>query len=245
MTTMPSAARIQKRIPPYVPPFQSGDVMDQPTFHDLYETTPPGFRAELIGGIIYMPSPVTPRHGKPHGMLGGLLFNYSASTEGTEAFIDTTMIMAADSEPQPDLSMIVYPEIGGQTKVSKQEYLTGAPELAIEIAPSSAAIDLNAKKHDYERYGVREYVVVEGKPRVVHWFVRRGTKFIDLLPGADGILKSRNFPGLWLDPSALFERSAKRLLAVLQTGLATPEHAKFVAKLQSKLAKSKPRPEPS
>ena len=238
MTTMPSVARIQKRPLPYVPPFQNGDGMDQPTFHALYETTPPGFRAELIGGMVYMPSPVTLRHGKHHGMFGGLLFNYSAATEGTEAFIDTTMILARDSEPQPDLSLIVYPEAGGQLRVSAKDYFEGAPELAVEIAHSSRSIDLNAKKQDYELYGVREYIVVEVKSQVVHWFVRRGAKFVAHVPD-NGIYKSRVFPGLWLDPVAVFDRSAKRLLAVLQQGIATPEHAKFAAKLQTKLAKRK------
>ena len=239
MTTMPSVARIQKRPQLYVPPFQNGDVMDQPTFHALYETTPKGFRAELIGGSVYMPSPVSRRHGKQHTMLGGLLFNYSAATEGTEAFVDTTMILASDSEPQPDLSLIVDPEAGGQLEVSAKDYFEGAPELAVEIAYSSRSIDLNAKKRDYEAYGVREYIVVEVKSQVVHWFVKRGTKFIDLQPDFDGILKSRSFPGLWLDPTAVFERSAKQLLGGLQLGLATPEHAKFAAKLQAKLAKVK------
>jgi Uma2 family endonuclease len=239
VTTMPSFHRFQKVLGhPYVPPFQSGDAMDQPTFHELYEATPPGFRAELIGGIVYMPSPVAPRHGKPHGMLGGWSTVYCESTEGTEAFVDTTMIMARDSEPQPDLSLIVYPEAGGQLEVSAKGYFEGAPELAVEIAHSSRSIDLNAKKRDYELYGVREYIVVEAKTQIVHWFVRRGAKFVDLATDG-GVFKSRAFPGLWLDPEAIFDRSPKRLLATLRLGLATPEHAKFAAKLRAKLAKRK------
>ena len=239
MTTISNVARFQNRPHLYVPPFQNGDVMDQPTFHALYETTPHGFRAELIGGVVHMPPPVTRRHGKPHGMFGGLLFNYSVATDGTEAFIDTTMILARDSEPQPDLSLIVSPEAGGQLEVSAKGYFEGAPELAVEIAYSSRSIDLNAKKRDYEAYGVREYIVVEVKSQVVHWFVRRGAKFVDSHPDFDGIMKSRAFPGLWLDPDAVFERSAKRLIEVLQLGLATPEHAKFASKLQAKLARAK------
>ena len=235
MMKMPSAERVQKRPAPYVPPFQSGDVMDQGAFHALYQTTPPGFRAELIGGVVFMPSPVTRRHSAPHGKLGTWLGMYAAETDGTESLPDATMILSQDSEPQPDLSLIIVPEIGGQTEVSSEDYLIGAPELAIEIAHSTASIDLHSKKWSYERYGVREYIVVETKTQTVHWFIRRADKFVLLKSDADGLFKSRVFPGLWLDPDALFERSAKRLLAALQLGLATPEHAKFAAKLAKKL----------
>lgn len=239
MTTMPprrATARIER---PYVPPFEDGDVMDQPTFHALYLETPKGFRAELIEGIVHMASPVGMRHGKPHSVLGAWLECYSAETDGTEAFIDITAIMPGDNEPQPDVSLIVSPEAGGQTSVSEDDYLTGSPELAVEISHTSALVDLHAKKQMYEKHGVREYIVVETKRRAVHWFMRRDGIFVAIKPSSDGLLKSRVFPGLWLAPDAVFERSAKKLLASLQLGLATPEHTKFAAKLQSKLAKRK------
>ena len=33
-----------------------GQRLDQPTFHALYEAMPPGTRAELIDGVVYMPA---------------------------------------------------------------------------------------------------------------------------------------------------------------------------------------------
>ena len=239
MTTMPPIRRvIQGLSGPFVAPFEDGDVLDQPTFHKLYEAAPEGFRAELIGGVVHLPSPVSMRHGKPHLALGVWLGLYSAETDGTEAFIDITTIMASDSEPQPDVSLIISPEAGGQT-ASEDDYLTGSPELAVEISHTTTLVDLHAKKQMYEKYGVREYIVVETKRRAIHWFLRRDGHFVAIKPGADGLLKSRVFPGLWLDPAALFERSPKRVLAALRSGLATPEHAKFAAKLQAKLAKAR------
>ncbi len=240
MTAMPSLDLIRKAVDvPYVPPFQSGDEMDQPTFHALYETAPSGFRAELVGGIVYMPSPVSRPHAAPHGILSTWLGVYCSETDGTEFLPDATMIMSNDDEPQPDLSLIVSPDIGGQTSVSAKQYLVGAPELAIEVAHSTASTDLHSKKRSYERYGVRDYIVVVTKSQTVYWFTRRGAKFAALAADRYGIFKSRVFPGLWLDPSALFERSPKRLLATLRLGLATSEHARFAAKLQAKLAKAK------
>ncbi len=48
---------------------QNGDRMTQQEFHRLYEQTPEGFKAELIGGIVYVASPLYPAHGKPHMLL--------------------------------------------------------------------------------------------------------------------------------------------------------------------------------
>jgi len=48
---------------------------------------------------------------------------------------------------------------------------------------------------------------------------------------ADGIFRSVAFPGLWLDPRALYDDDVETLLVVLHQGLATPEHAAFAAQL--------------
>src|SRR5438034_23129 len=55
--------------------------------------------------------------------------------------------------------------------------------------------------------------------------------FVELDLGPDGILRSQVFPGLWLDPVALLQLDSHRVTEVLRQGLATPEHAAFVAKL--------------
>lgn len=54
-------------------------------------------------------------------------------------------------------------------------------------------------------------------------------------PDANGVLKSKVFPGLWLETAGVFDRTATRLLATLRNGLASPEHAKFSTKLAKKL----------
>ena len=103
--------------------------------------------------------------------------------------------------------------------------------MVVEIARSSRSYDLKEKKADYERAGVLEYLVVELDPNRIHWFVRRGKHFKRLSPGPDGIYRSTVFPGLWLDAQSLFAEDRPRLIEVLEQGLATPEHAAFVAKL--------------
>jgi Uma2 family endonuclease len=237
MKPMPSVSRVGKRPPPFIPPFENGERMDQKTFHELYLQTPPGFRAELIGGIVHVASPVSGFHSIPNSITGTWLGVYAAETPGTQSCTDSSAIMSEESEPQPDQCLRVTEQAGGQSHWDERRYLIGAPELAVEISNSTAGIDLNAKLRDYEEYGVREYLVVVMRQRVVHWFIRRKDRFTPMKPDADGVLKSKVFAGLWLDTAGVFDETAARLLATLRKGLTSPEHTKFVAKLAKKLAK--------
>jgi len=58
-----------------------------------------------------------------------------------------------------------------------------------------------------------------------------GLMRIAMSSDADGIFRSVAFPGLWLDPRALYDDDVETLLVVLHQGLATPEHAAFAAQL--------------
>jgi hypothetical protein len=64
--------------------------------------------------------------------------------------------------------------------------------------------------------------------------VRRRGKFVEMASDADGIHRSPAFPGVWLAPIALTSQDRKRILAVLRQGLASKEHAAFVARLTGK-----------
>jgi Uma2 family endonuclease len=214
-----------------LPPLENGDRLDQKTFHARYEAMPEHVRAELIGGIVYMPSPLKPRHGGMHMRVNHWLVDYQDATPGIEAYDNTTAILGEESETQPDAYLIIAPDKGGQMRMNAEEYLEGAPELIAEVALSREAIDLHAKRDDYERAGVREYVVVALRQNQVFWFVSRNGRFEDLPPGSDGIVRSEVFPGLWLDPAALLRLDAAQIREVLQQGLSSPEHAAFAAML--------------
>ena len=68
-------------------------------------------------------------------------------------------------------------------------------------------------------------------PDEVHWFVRRGKTLKRMRPDRDGLYRSKAFPGLWLDPVALLNGDIATVFATLNLGLASPQHAAFVAKL--------------
>src|SRR5262245_47174960 len=170
-----------KNIPfsePRIPPLEEGDHLDQRTFHERYEAMPPGVRAELIGGIVFMPSPLKRPHGRMHSRVVHWLTAYEDATPGTEAFDNATAILGEESEPQPDACLLISPARQGQTR-EEDEYIVGAPELIAEVASSSESIDLHRKRGDYERAGVKEYLVVALRQKRVYWFINRGNGFED------------------------------------------------------------------
>jgi hypothetical protein len=212
------------------PPLVHGQRLNQAEFLRRYEATPPGFKAELIGGVVHVPSPVGSDHGISSADLIGWLVYYRARTPGTQVLDNATTAMDELGVPQPDAQLRIAPECGGQTR-DEGKIVHGAPELVSEIARTSRSIDLGGKRIDYERAGVKEYVVVTLAPDDVHWYVRRGKKLVRVRPGRDGLYRSKVFPGLWLDPAALLNQDIAGVFAALDRGLASPEHAAFVARL--------------
>jgi hypothetical protein len=231
MATAPRYRHKPRREPPELPPLENGDRLDQPTFHERYEAMGPDVQAELIGGIVHMPSPQKAPHSRSQGLVVCWLGEYAEATPGTEMMVNATHILGPDSEPQPDACLVILPAYGGQIWEDKEHYIHGAPELLAEISWATESIDLHAKKRDYEKARVREYIVAALRQRQVFWHIRRRGKFRVLPAGDDGIIRSEVFPGLWLDPEALLAADRKRLLAVLRRGMETTEHASFVRKL--------------
>ena len=221
---------IDRRKPETLPPLEAGQRLDQGTFHERYEAMPPDTRAELIGGIVHMPSPLSPDHARFNSPIGAWLEYYAESAPGIEVLVNASTLLDKRGETQPDVLLRIVDECGGQSQ-DQGRYIVGGPELVVEIARSSRRIDLGPKKDDYERAGVREYIVFELDPDRIHWFIRRGGRFEPLMPGSDGVYRSEVFPGLWLDPEAIDSRNGARIRAMVDRGRATPEHAAFVDRL--------------
>jgi Uma2 family endonuclease len=209
------------------PPLRDGDRLTSDEFMRRWEAMPELEHAELIDGIVYMPSPVSSNHGVFQLLLAGWLNNFLASTPGCEGDVEATWLMGQRDVPQPDLALWILPESGGQSRVVGK-YSSGAPELIVEVALSSSARDLSVKLRSYERMCVREYLVAVISQAKFIWHEWTAGGFQTIEPDTDGILRSRCFPGLWLDTGALWRRDRKHVLAVLQQGLASPEHAAFV-----------------
>ncbi len=108
----------------------------------------------------------------------------------------------------------------------------------MEVASSSASIDLHAKRRDYEPAGVLEYVVVVLRQRVVRWFILQDDTYQEVEADASGLFKSTVFPGLWLDAPALLRCDVRQVMSTLQHGIETPEHAALVQQLEARRSTS-------
>ena len=216
------------------PPLENGDRLTRLEFERRYAAMPKLNKAELIEGVVYMPSPVRVKnHGKPHGQIMGWVVFYCAATPGIECADNTTLRLDPDNEPQPDVALWLPEAAGGSAHISEDDYLEGAPEMIVEVASSSAAYDLHDKMNAYRRNGVEEYVVWRVYDRQIDWFLLEAERYTRIAPDADGILQSRTFPGLRLCVPALLDGDLARVLAELQIGLASEEHAAFVKRLAS------------
>ncbi|MEL7070493.1 MAG: Uma2 family endonuclease [Cyanobacteria bacterium J06581_3] len=216
-----------------VPPLESGDRLTRPEFERRYAAAPHIKKAELIEGIVYVASPLRhQQHGKPHSRVMTWLGVYQTMTPLTDLSVEPTVRLDLDNEPQPDAVLFIQGSVGGQTNISDDGYIEGAPELAVEIAASSAAIDTGSKKQAYRRNGILEYIIWQSYENKLEWFYLVDGDYKQLQPDADGIIRSRIFPGLWLAVSAITSYDMPQVLEVLQQGLSTSEHTAFVKKLR-------------
>ncbi len=212
-----------------IPPLEGGDRLTRFEFERRYEAMPQLKKAELIEGVVYMPSPTRHKnHSRPHGQILGWLAVYCAATPGTDFGNNASVRLDMDNEVQPDALLRLDSDSGGTSRISEDDYLAGPPELIVEIAASSVAYDLYDKLNVYRRNGVQEYIVWKIYERQLDWFKLSEGRYIPLSPDAAGIIRSQVFPGLHLAVTALLNGNLAEVLAELQRGLATPEHAAFV-----------------
>ena len=214
-------------------PLQAGDRLGRAEFERRYAAMPDLKKAELIEGVVYVPSPVNHRsHGQPHMQMAAWIAAYTARTPGTEGSDNATVRLDQDNEPQPDLLLRIEPDRGGQSRTGAEGFIEGAPELIAEVAASSSSYDLHQKLQAYRRNGVLEYVVRRTLEGGLDWFVLEEGEYRRIEPDAAGLLRSRAFPGLWLDAAALLRGDLVSVLAVLEEGCRSPEHAALVDRLR-------------
>lgn len=214
-----------------LPPLESGDRLTRAEFERRYEAQPEIKKAELIEGVVYVASPVrVHRHGAPHSDIVTWLGVYRAATPGVRTADNATLRLDLDNEPQPDVAVWLE---GGNAFVDDDDYLQGAPELIVEVAGSSAAIDLHDKLNAYRRNGVQEYLVLLTHEQEVRWFRFENGEIRMIEADEQGVLRSQVLPGLYFDASRFWQGNLAGLLAVLQQGLASAEHATFVKQLEA------------
>jgi len=234
---MTQLARRSPPVPPVDPPLRDGLRLSRAEFHRRYEAMP-DVRAELIGGVVHMASPM----GRPHGDMCGELYTavrrYAKATPGVKTGLGATVLLDDRNEPEPDIDLRVLEEFGGRSRVTDDEFLQGPPELAIEVADSTARKDLTLKRPEYAGAGILEYWVLVIRKKALRAFDLVAD--VELPHDPDGVFRSRVFPGLWIDPVAILAEDSDRVAAVIDLGLASPEHAAFVLELEKRRKAKRP-----
>ena len=224
-----------QRTKPAPPPLENGDRLTRDEFEARYSAMPNLKKAELINGVVYLASAVRANaHGRPHSDLITWLGIYRMFTPHITVYDNSTVRLEGNNDPQPDAMMCIAEEKGGNSRIAKDDYIEGPPELALEIAGSSVAYDLHDKKQTYERNSIQEYIVWKSREQSLVWFVLQSGKYVELAPDELGIIRSCVFPGLWLNVKAFIANDLTGVYETLQRGLAEESHRVFVKKLSGR-----------
>jgi Uma2 family endonuclease len=220
-----------------IPPLEAGQHLSRAEFLRRWEAMPNVKQAELLGGVVYMPSPLSRLHGRIGRDVGMWLGVYQVDTPGCDGGNEATWLMPGEETPQPDSALWILPEYGGQSG-TQGIYCAGAPELLVEVSISRSNYDRGEKREIYRASGVREYVIVLPDDNEILWHRLADGEYHFVPPDAGGIWRSQVFPGLWLHGAALIGGDGKRLLSVLAKGIASEEHQRFVAELAQRRSRT-------
>jgi len=195
-------------------PLEPGDHLTREEFHRRYLARPDIKKAELIDGVVYVPSPTRSRqHGRPHGLVVTWLGVYASRTPGVELDDNSTVYLDGRVEVQPDAAL--WRPDSGRVHENADGYLEGAPQLIVEVAASSVSYDLHQKKEAYRRNGVGEYVVWRVGDRAIDWFHLQDGEYVLIAPDAEGDVESKQFPGLRLHIPSMLAGDRASVLAQL------------------------------
>ena len=193
--------------------------------------------AELIDGVVYITPPVSfTHHAGPHFNMVAPFGIYNIATPGVDGGNNSSIRLDHRNMPQPDICLITKSSHGGQTVVDGDGYLSGAPELIVEISNTSAGYDSNQKREVYRRNRVREYFIWRTIDDEFTCLRLVKGRYETLAADESGVVKSVVYLGLWLDVYNILHGDWQAVIGTTQRGIASPEHAAFVQQLAATAA---------
>jgi len=130
------------------------------TLMEVYKMLPEGTLAELINETLYMSPAPTPKHQRIVRKLSSVISDFVEKKKIGEIFISPCDVFLDEisNAVQPD---IVYIASYNSFIVKEDESIQGVPDLIIEIlSPGNSKHDKVIKKELYEKFGVKEYWIV-------------------------------------------------------------------------------------
>jgi len=195
---------------------ESGDRLTRCEFHRRYSERTDTKKAELVEGVVYVPSPLRMYHGEPHGLIMTWLGVYKSRHPELRLGDNVTVFLDAYNEVQPDACL--FRVLPSGPRQDEEGYVEGAPQLVVEIVASSAAYDLHDKLRAYRRGGVREYVTWRVFDRAIDWRRLHDGDYVRIEPDEHGIIENTTFPGLRLHVTKMLDEDLAGVLAELARG---------------------------
>jgi Uma2 family endonuclease len=160
-------------------------------------------RYEIIDGVVYDMSPApTTKHQRISGLLFARLLATIEKNSKCRVFMSPTdVILSEDDVVQPDIFVVC-----DEKKITDKN-ISGSPDLIFEIlSPSTAIKDITIKKITYEKFGVKEYVIVHPSEMYIEQFVIEKNDFILNAAYSDqDILKLKIFKDVEIPLWEIFE----------------------------------------
>lgn len=145
------------------------------TYEDYAQMSDDGNRYELVDGVLQM---MTPAPGTKHQQILRRLtkhFEQDCSQNGEFFFAPIDVIFSPDNTRQPDFVFITNERLG----IVTERGIEGSPDLLVEIlSPSTAQNDKTTKRDAYERFGVKEYWIIDPAYELLEQFVLTEHKYI-------------------------------------------------------------------
>jgi Uma2 family endonuclease len=175
------------------------------TYEDYCQFPDDGRRHELIDGEhVVTPAP-TRRHQELSIRVAAGLFNHLAANPRGHVYSAPLDVIFSDSD-------VVQPDgvfVSNERSEVLGKWIHGAPDLAVEIVSlSSRRLDEATKRRLYDRFGVREYWLVDGESNTVTVYRRADDetfpRVAELRRDADDTLDTPLLPGFSIALGELF-----------------------------------------
>ena len=174
--------------------------------HDIkdYKLLPEGAPYQLIEGELIMTPAPNPRHQIISANIFKRLSQFTDEKQaGTALYSPVDVYLEEENAFQPDIVFISKK----RQDIIKQDGIYGAPDMVIEIlSPATAYYDIKKKFKVYERYGVKEYWIVDPEMKGVELFIptQKGEFELSSKWYETGVVKSTVLAGLEIDLKDIF-----------------------------------------
>lgn len=182
------------------------EIAERISADDFLRDAPEDRKAELIDGILIVPSPPLTIHERLQRFLLLLLQSYAEERDWGEAFSSRTAVaLAEDQVPEPDI-LFVRKE---RRHIIQERGVSGAPGFVIEIlSASTLRNDRGPKFRAYEWAGVRDLWLIDPYgPEGTQFFQWQDGRYREIAPNEQHIVAASAVPGFWIDVRWLWPES--------------------------------------